>query len=227
MGDSNLTETTEEKDLGVLIDCELNFEKHIKEIVNKANRMVGMIKIGFSYLDKDMFMNLYPVLVRPLLEYCVQVWSPNKQKHIDLLEGVQRRATKAVLGLRNMSYEERLRELGLLRLEDRRVRGDMIETYKIISGKEDINSGLFFKMAPVRGDPEIARNLKIHKERFMSNKRKFVFSQRVVDKWNSLSNEEVNAAKTSGFKANHDRKEKEKREMRDRNPLCQGIEATP
>ena len=222
MDDSNLNETTEEKDLGVLIDCELNFEKHIKEIVNKANRMVGMIKIGFSYLDKDMFMNLYPVLVRPLLEYCVQVWSPNKQKHIDLLEGVQRRATKAVPGLRNMSYEERLRELGLLRLEDRRVRGDMIETYKIISGKEDINSGLFFKMAPVRGDPETARNLKIYKERFMSNKRKFVFSQRVVDKWNSLSNEEVNAAKTSGFKANYDRKEKERREMRDRYPYVSG-----
>ena len=164
MDDSNLNETTEEKDLGVLIDCELNFEKHIKEIVNKANRMVGMIKIGFSYLDKDMFMNLYPVLVRPLLEYCVQVWSPNKQKHIDLLEGVQRRATKAVPGLRNMSYDERLRELVLLRMEDRRVRGDMIETYKIISGKEDVNSGLFFKMAPVRGDPETACNLKIYKK---------------------------------------------------------------
>ena len=196
----------------------LIFSMHIMKIVNKANRMVGMIKIGFTYLDKDMFMNLYPVLVRPLIEYCVQVWSPHKQKHIDLLEGFQRRATKVVPGLRNMTYDERLKELGLLRLEDRRIRGNMIETYKIISGKEDINSGLFFKMAPVRGDPETVRNLKIYKERFMSNKRKFVFSQRVVDKWNSLSNEEVNAAKTSGFKANYDRKEKERREMRDRYP---------
>ena len=94
----------------------------------------------------------------------MQVWSPNKQKHIDLLEGVQRRATKAVPGLRNMSYDERLRELGLLRLEHRSIRGDMIETYKILSGKEDIDSGRFFSMAPVRGDPEIARNLKIRKK---------------------------------------------------------------
>ena len=177
MGESNLNETTGERDLGVLIDCDLDFGKHIKEIVNKANRMVGMIKIGFTYLDKDMFMNLYPVLVRPLLEYCVQVWSPHKQKYIDLLEGVQRRATKAVPGLRNMSYDERLRELGLLRLEHRRIRGDMIETYKILSGKEDIDSGHFFGMAPVRGDPETARNLKIYKKVVRTNKRKFVFSQ--------------------------------------------------
>ena len=205
MGESKLTETTEERDLGVLIDCKLDFGNHITEIVNKANRMMGMIKIGFTYLDKDMFMNLYPVLVRPLLEYCVQVWSPHKQKHIDLLEGVQRRATKAVPGLRNMTYDERLKELGLLKLEDRRIRGDMIETYKIISGKEDINSGLFFEMAPMRGDPDTARNLKIYKKRVNSNKRKFAFSQRVVEKWNRLSNEEVNAAKMSGFKAIYDR----------------------
>ena len=56
----------------------------------------------------------------------------------------------------------------------------------------------------------------------MSNKRKFVFSQRVVEKWNTLSNEEVNAAKTSGFKANYDRKEAERREMRNRNPFVSG-----
>ena len=103
MGGSNLAVTTEERDLGVLIDDQLDFDKHIRGIVNRANRMLGMIKIGFACLDKEMFMNLYPVLVRPLIEYCVQVWSPNKQKHIDLLEGVQKRATKIVSELRNMT----------------------------------------------------------------------------------------------------------------------------
>ncbi|CAL4228700.1 unnamed protein product, partial [Meganyctiphanes norvegica] len=61
MGESILTETALEKDLGVLIDNELEFDKHIKGIVNKANRMLWMIRIGFSCLDKSMFMNLYPV----------------------------------------------------------------------------------------------------------------------------------------------------------------------
>ena len=80
MGDTELSETTEEKDLGVLVDNKLQFDKHIKGIVNKANRMLGMIRIGFSCLDKEIFLYLYPVLVRPLLEYCVQVWSPYKRK---------------------------------------------------------------------------------------------------------------------------------------------------
>ena len=135
MGGSELAETREERYLGVLIDDQLNFDKHIRGIVNKANRMLGMIKIGFACLDKEMFMNLYPVLVRPLIEYCVQVWSPHMQKHIDLLEGVQRRATKLVPELRNMTYEKRLEKLGLTSLEDRRIRGDMIETYKIMTEK--------------------------------------------------------------------------------------------
>ena len=65
MGGSNLTVTTEERDLEVLIDDQLDFDKHISGIVNKANRMLGMIKIGFACLNKEMFMNLYPVLVRP------------------------------------------------------------------------------------------------------------------------------------------------------------------
>ena len=138
------------------------------------------------------------MLVRPLIEYCVQVWSPYKQKHIDLLEGVQRRATKLVPELRNKSYEKRLEGLGLISLEDRRVRGDMIETYKIMTGKEDVNRDIFFELAPARGDPEVARNVKIYRKRVNQNKRKYFFSQCVVEKWNQLTNEEVNAAKTSG-----------------------------
>ena len=182
-----------------------------------------MIKIGFECLDKEMFMNLYPVLVRPLIEYCVQVWSPHMQKHIDLLEGVQRRATKLVPELRNMTYEKRMEKLGLTSLEDRRVRGDMIETFKIMTGKIDVSRDLFFKMAPIRGNSEEARNLKIYKKRFNRNKRKYFFSQRVIEKWNQLSNEEVNAQKTSGFKANYDRKEAERKAASASHPYVSGI----
>ena len=71
MGNRDLAVTSEEKDLGVIFDENLEFDKHIKTIVNRANRMLGMIKIGFTSLDMEIFMNLYPVLVRPLLEYCV------------------------------------------------------------------------------------------------------------------------------------------------------------
>ena len=126
MGGIALTETTEERDLGVLVDDKLIFDKHIREIVNKANRMLGMIRRGFDCLDKEVFMNLYPVLVRPLLEYCVQVWSPYRQDLIDLIEGVQDRATKLVPAVRKENYEKRLELLGLTKLVERRYRGDLI-----------------------------------------------------------------------------------------------------
>ena len=123
-----------ERNLRVLIDSQLEFVKHIQTIVARANRVLGLIKVSFKFMNKPMFLNLYVALVQPLLEYCVQVWSSYKRKHICLLEGVQRRATKLVPQLKKLNYDERLEFLGLKRLVDRRIRGDMIETYKIITG---------------------------------------------------------------------------------------------
>ena len=181
MGGTNLAVTSEEKDLGVLIDDKLNFRSHIKGIVGKANRVLGLIRIGFECLDKDIFMNLYPVLVRPHLEYCVQVWSPHFQRDIKLVEGVQRHATKLVPELKHLSYEERLKRLGLTTLEERRTRGDLIEMYKIITGKEKVKVDKFFHMIPSRGDPELTHNKKIFKKRFNTNLRGNFFTQRNVD----------------------------------------------
>ncbi|CAL4067024.1 unnamed protein product [Meganyctiphanes norvegica] len=139
-----LSETSEERDLGVVIDSDLKFSKNIKGIVAKANRMIGMIKISFESLDDDMFLNLYNTLVRPLLEYCVHAWSPYLQRDITLLENVQRRTTRLVRILKNKDYETRLKELKLTKLEDRRTRGDMILTYRLINGLEGIDYRKFF-----------------------------------------------------------------------------------
>ena len=101
--------------------------------------MIGLIKISFENIDEDMFKNLYNTLIRPLIEYCVQAWSPYPQKDIILLENVQKRATKLVNKLRNKEYEDRLKDLKLTKLEDRRIRGDMILTYRLLNGKEDLD----------------------------------------------------------------------------------------
>ena len=167
-----------------------------------------------------MFLSLYISLVRPLLEYCVQVWSPYKKKYIKLLEGVQKRATKLVPQLRNMNYDERLKKLGLTRLVDRRVRGDMIETYKIISGKEKVDPGKFFQLATFRGR---SHSKKIYRKYSRLNVRKYWFTQRVATKWNGLSPAEVEAGKTSSFKARYDKNEESRR--RDmRNDIYMGVE---
>ena len=119
--------TNHEKDLGVVISDTLSWDEHIKGCVSKANRMIGIIKRTFSYINKDMFLLLYKTFVRPHLEYCPEVWNPHLSKHIDALEKVQRRATKLLPNLRDLPYEERLLKLKLFPLKDRRLRGDMIK----------------------------------------------------------------------------------------------------
>ena len=131
-----------------------------------------------------MFLNLYPVLVRPHLEYCVHVWSPHWQQDINLVEGGQRRAMKLVPELRDLPYEERLKRLGLTTLKERRARCDLIEMYKIITGKEKVNVGKLFQMIPTRDDPEQSHNKKIFKKRYQTNQRGHFFTQRNIDNWN-------------------------------------------
>jgi hypothetical protein len=137
----------EEKDIGVTIDLELSFDKHISEKVKKANSMCYIIRRSFQYLDHSTFLPLYKSLVRVHLDYASSVWAPYKVKHIEQLESVQRRATKQLPGFSNLTYPERLRRLKLPTLSYRRmIRGDMIELYKIATGKYNKTAGNFIKM---------------------------------------------------------------------------------
>jgi hypothetical protein len=94
-------------------------------------------------LERNAFCCQSQCLIRPRLEYAVQAWRPYLQNDIDLIEGVQRRATKLVVGMKEMSYEERLKFLDMITLETRRVRGDLIEVFKIMKGLEDVNNEKF------------------------------------------------------------------------------------
>ena len=188
-----------EKDLGVTFESTLRFDHHILNCVNKANRMLGLIKQTFTYMDKEMFLPLFKTLIRPHLEYATVVWSPFLKKDIFLIENVQRRATKIVKTISNLSYEERLKHLGLPTLKYRRDRNDVIQVYKIMNGIDKLDVNTFFKMSTdsrTRG-----HNFKIVKQQNRTKQRASVFSQRVIDPWNSLPSECVNSDSVNKFKS--------------------------
>ncbi len=112
LDNSTLTPVAEEKDLGIYFDQSLTFSIHCAKSVSKANSMIRLIKRTFSYMDKEIFLNLYKTMVQPHVEYGSFIWSPYYKKDIEILETVQRRATKLLPGFCNLSYPERLQECG-------------------------------------------------------------------------------------------------------------------
>ncbi|CAF0783566.1 unnamed protein product [Brachionus calyciflorus] len=180
-----------EKDLGVMISNDLKWANHVNYGVNKANRMLGMIKRAFKYIDCKSFLLLYQALVRPHLDYAVSVWNPYLKQDINLIEKVQERATKMVKPLKHLSYEERLAKLGLSSLETRRIRGDLIQFFKIINGYENVKfkNGINFSISNYSN----RRNkYKLTKENNKNCRaRENFFTNRVVNNWNKLPNDVV------------------------------------
>ena len=202
-----LEESTEEKDLGVIIDNKLTFRKHCEKIATTANKLLGILRRNFTYIDDTNFNHLYKGLIRPIIEYAAQVYNPMYQREIVLLENIQRRATKMVIGLHNKSYEERLTALKLPTLIYRRARGDMIQVYKYIHNMNKCSEGLL----NLAGDGGTrGHSLKLKKTKVKLNLRNHFFTERVVDLWNALQESTVWAPNLNIFKNKLDKEWEDK-----------------
>ena len=133
---------------------------------------MGIICRTFDHMDEQCLSTIFKSLIRPHIEYVNQIWSPHLKKHITSLENVQRRATKLIPGFKDIEYKERLRKLKLPTLACCRLRGDMIELYKILTEKYDAAVSSHFVTLRVNELDTRGHHLKIFKERCRLNIKK-------------------------------------------------------
>ncbi|PKU44659.1 hypothetical protein llap_5048 [Limosa lapponica baueri] len=161
-----------------------------------------MVYHNGPYLSREVILPLYSALVRPHLAYCVHLSSPQHRKDVGLLERDQQRAMKMIRGPEHLSCEDRLRELGLFSLENRRLQRNLIAAFQYVKGayRRD-GEGLFIREW---SDRTRGNGFKLKEGRFRLDTRKKFFTVRVVRHWNRLSREVMDAPSLEVFKARLD-----------------------
>ena len=187
------------KDLGVLIDDDITFKKHIDNIVSRSSSRAALIHKCFISKDVDTLVRAYKTYVRPILDYASCVWSPYRITTIKLVESVQRRFTKRLSGYSNLAYRDRCAQLNLETLELRRLRQDLLFTYKIMFGMLNVCATDFFTLSN-SGHSTRGHCYKLSPHHCRVDIRKHFFAERVIRPWNSLKVEQSDFISFSSFR---------------------------
>ena len=144
---AQLEEVTNFKDLGIIYDNRLTFSKHISSMASRCRAKSNFILKSFSTKNPALLFKLFVTYVRPIIEYCCEVWDPKLITSIKEIESVQRTFTKRVfnrVGLTEMTYEERLAALETTTLEQRRCAAGLAFMYKMVIGEVSLPFELYF-----------------------------------------------------------------------------------
>lgn len=192
-----LPKASEEKDLGVLVTKDYSWQRNIDNCIKKAKSTMSWIMRVIIRKEKDVMLKLYKSMVRPHLEYCVQLWSPQPTHGnwgvIHRLEDVQREYTRQINGIGHLSYASRLQSLGITTLLERRARGDLIETFKMFKGFANYGSNLF---RPSRSGYNI-----LYPMGKRSNLQNAFINTRVIEYWNKLPHHVKDSTSVEMFKS--------------------------
>lgn len=197
-----LTIVEQEIDLGSVLSSRPHFSQNCARMAKRASLVQSLINRNLGRLEPECFRMLYSTYVRPHLEYNIQACPPTLIRDMKVLESVQRRATKRVIGLSQLSYEDRLKRLNLFTLSYRRLRGDLILIHKIGSTQHHPNSELLV-LSPhhqLRGHSKT-----ILHQQSNTNSRRLHFSLRATSAWNALPEEVISAPTTACFKQRLDK----------------------
>ena len=215
MEGERIAEAEEEKDLGVWFGRNMKPSLQCEKAAKQANATLGIITRTFHYRTKSVLVPLYKAFVRPKLEHAVCAWRPWQQGEIDSLEKVQKRMVKMLSDVRGDDYREKLRSVGLTTLEERRERGDMVETYKTLKGKNRVEKRDWFEIQeedarPTRSNATVIdgetvrkREILVGQRANLESRRNF-FNVRVVNSWNRLPEEVKAAPSINAFKNAYD-----------------------
>jgi hypothetical protein len=205
MNGINLMKVSSEKYVGITFEDTLKPGLYCKEAARIAKGILNQISRAFHFRDRKVFLDLYKRYVRVHLEFATPVWSPWQTGDINMLEKVQQKAVSMISGLKGSTYEEKLKELKLPSLVNRRYRADMIQLFKIIKNIDSVEATTWFKVVNIARPNTRAINhnngvINFHVPVKRTEISKNFFSVRAAKYWNDLPDHVKQAQTISTFK---------------------------